>query len=338
MHHTSGDTANRRQSGATGASTAVAVNANRGDPTGTTSLRRQYSQQFGKRWRLLKGVVWHTVGTDDGLGLRRWNADRLDSAGNALPEWPDRHDPADDAGAPDEETLRRRLERDLRERFRDGTVTGGLSTEAVVAEFSDWLTSSMDDVILGRGSGGDSWQVEYIRYAYAKGLGDARDHLESEHGVSVAPEDVEDAFNLPIHRDVFETVFRQTLSDSDALTETTAAHVRRELATGILRGENPRAVARTINDRLDSVGLTRSRLIARTETIRAYNEATLSRYERHLGADAEVSPEVEWRTAEDNRVCERCQAMAGRTLTIREARGMIPLHPNCRCRWTVATV
>jgi hypothetical protein len=44
--------------------------------------------------------------------------------------------------------------------------------------------------------------------------------------------------------------------------------------------------------------------------------------------------EAEWSTADDDAVCDDCQDAADESpYTIDEARGMIPLHPNCRCAW-----
>ena len=46
---------------------------------------------------------------------------------------------------------------------------------------------------------------------------------------------------------------------------------------------------------------------------------------------------AEWTTAGDERVCPECGGWEGIKMTIEEARGMIPLHPNCRCDWLPAT-
>jgi len=32
-------------------------------------------------------------------------------------------------------------------------------------------------------------------------------------------------------------------------------------------------------------------------------------------------------------VCSECSDLEGNVYTIKEAHGMIPLHPNCRCAW-----
>jgi len=48
---------------------------------------------------------------------------------------------------------------------------------------------------------------------------------------------------------------------------------------------------------------------------------------------SKVKKEVELSTAGDERVCATCEGLEGETYTIDEARGVIPLHPLCRCSW-----
>jgi SPP1 gp7 family putative phage head morphogenesis protein len=79
------------------------------------------------------------------------------------------------------------------------------------------------------------------------------------------------------------------------------------------------------------VGVYRGTLMARTEIVRAHAESTLNRFEE-FGLRNVVNM-AEWQTAGDHRVCPLCAQLQGRTFTIQEARGMLPLHPNCRCTW-----
>lgn len=74
-------------------------------------------------------------------------------------------------------------------------------------------------------------------------------------------------------------------------------------------------------------------LIARTEANRAYNQGNLDAL---LQAGVE---RVQWLLSPD--ACEECIAEAeaspgdklGRIMSIDEASGVIPVHPNCRCTW-----
>lgn len=42
-------------------------------------------------------------------------------------------------------------------------------------------------------------------------------------------------------------------------------------------------------------------------------------------------PMVAWATAGDELVCPQCEALEDQIFTLETARGMLPLHPNCRC-------
>ena len=75
----------------------------------------------------------------------------------------------------------------------------------------------------------------------------------------------------------------------------------------------------------------RAKLIARTESLRAYNVGTFNRYK------AAGVTEAEWMTVRDNLVCKICQTLHGKAAKLSE--GWVlngktyfpPAHPNCRC-------
>ena len=57
--------------------------------------------------------------------------------------------------------------------------------------------------------------------------------------------------------------------------------------------------------------------------------ATIQEY-RNWGVEG-VTILGEWKTAGDDRVCEKCASMEGRVFTLDEIEPLIPLHPQCRC-------
>lgn len=69
--------------------------------------------------------------------------------------------------------------------------------------------------------------------------------------------------------------------------------------------------------------------MARTETIRAHHLGMVQEYKNWGVAGVQV--QAEWKTAEDDRVCEECAHMEGQIFTLKEVEGMIPKHPGCRC-------
>lgn len=70
--------------------------------------------------------------------------------------------------------------------------------------------------------------------------------------------------------------------------------------------------------------------------IRAHAEGQLDSF-KTLGVE-EVGVAVEWATANDDKVCPKCQSLEGIVLKIDEARGLLPRHPNCRCAFLPANV
>ena len=133
----------------------------------------------------------------------------------------------------------------------------------------------------------------------------------------------------------------------------TQALVRTTVADGIALGEAGGKIQKRIRDVFatateEDIGRYRAVRIARTETIWAFNEGAVIAYKQ-----TGVVNQVEWLTAEDERVCQWCDPMDGRiqtlgqnffqmgdsfkgrdggTLTFKaEAIEHPPLHPQCRC-------
>jgi SPP1 gp7 family putative phage head morphogenesis protein len=109
----------------------------------------------------------------------------------------------------------------------------------------------------------------------------------------------------------------------------------RELAGGLAQGLNPREIARNMASRIDGLTRRRANVLARTEVIHAHAEGQLDSF-KDLGVE-EVGVMAEWSTAGDDRVCDLCFPLEGAILTVDEARGLIPRHPQCRCTWVPST-
>jgi SPP1 gp7 family putative phage head morphogenesis protein len=89
-----------------------------------------------------------------------------------------------------------------------------------------------------------------------------------------------------------------------------------------------RDLSRTLAERVD-VGIKRARVLTRTEVISAHAEATLNSY-TEAGLEG-VEIDAEFSSTDDNKRCPKCADLERRVYTIAEARGVIPVHPNCRC-------
>ncbi len=108
-----------------------------------------------------------------------------------------------------------------------------------------------------------------------------------------------------------------------SLGHTAREQVADAFVSGVVRGHNPRLIAREVQ-RVTGVPLSRAMTIARTETLRAYREASRSTYV----ANQKVVGGWVWLSALDRRGCSACWAQHGTTHELSESMGC---HPNCRC-------
>lgn len=191
-----------------------------------------------------------------------------------------------------------------------------------------------------------AWTDVFIDSAYAQGMRRGRVELRRK-GYRVptfeqVPSGIGVVMSQPYHADRIGAIYTRTFEDLKSVTQVMNAQVRRQiadglttgLARGLAEGKNPRVIARElvkdVANRVDKIGITRARMIARTEVIRAHHVATIAEYER-ADAEMEVTVMAEWATA-GFKVCDHCLDMAtGGPYKLKEIEGMIPAHPNCRC-------
>lgn len=267
------------------------------DPTHTTTIRRRFEGELARRFRRLKGLVNQSLIENDALGLRRQTI-------------------GDQALRPGEFAFN-----------RSGQKVSG---------FMEWLREQQAEGILDvtpgtpvREAADNAWTNIYVRRAYDKGVSDAAGRMRRA-GATVEPSWVNSAFNRPIHADRLGLIYTRTFEQLKGITETMDQQISRVLAEGVATGQNPMQIARTINERVDKIGITRARVLARTEVISAHAEASINSYEEAGLEGVEIEAEVS--TAGDGRVCEECERLARNgPYTLQRARGMIPAHPRCRC-------
>lgn len=269
------------------------------DPTQTKVLRDQYSVDMYKRFRKLKGLIRKTIIDNNALGL---------------------------------------IDRKLLSNAQPGRNFVFKQDYKKIDAFMSWLQEAEDDEILEvvKREGREvvdrkEWQNVYIKAAYKKGFKDATTRLK-QAGIKVAEySSVETAFFQSIHADTIGMLYTRNFRELKGITEAMDQQISRSLAEGLLNGDTAHTIAKAINDRVNKIGITRARILARTETIRAYNESALNRYEES-GLE-KTSAKAEHSTAGDSRVCPICKSLEGKIYTIKEARGKIPVHPRCRCTW-----
>ena len=215
--------------------------------------------------------------------------------------------------------------------------------QSKVSAFMAWMQKELDATIFDGTMGlarsvavQQSWMNTYVQSAYRRGLLNSATQLR-QRGARVGGEFIEAAFLRPIHADAIGIVYTRTYEDLRAVTKAMDEGISKVLAEGLADGRSPLDIARSISNRVDKIGRTRAKLIARTETAYAHSEAQLNLFQeaglQNVGVMAEML------TAGDNLVCPECQAFAeAGPYPISHARGQLPLHPNCRCAWIPADV
>jgi len=282
------------------------------DPTRTTTLRRQLAAEFSRRWQIVKRKLRELVVVEDAFALRP-------------PEnpWP--------------ATLNRRWR---------------LNTDAEkLAAFEGWLATEIEVSITGvsQREMADAYWAAYVEEGYRKGAGRAFDDTRQAARAAAAttPESMafyagtkeeflHAAFGSPVTVDKVKLLVTRTLKEIKNVGEAVTTKLVRELADGLVQGQNPHTIARHMAQTIDDIGKRRSVLIARTEIVRAHAEGQLDAFER-LGVE-ELGVMAEWSTAGDERVCPLCASLEGVVLTVEEAKGLIPRHPQCRCAWLPSNV
>lgn len=278
----------------------VAKNPLRSDPSRTATLRRLFETEVRKRFNRVAKQVQELLVVDDVFGLT--------------------------------------MAHNTRWMFQ--------SKPQQVASFLKWLQKTLQaEVLAGKENGLDTeaayWK-KFVEDAYMKGQGRAFDDVRKPANQKdmnwyngTKDEFLRSSFGRPMSIEKVQLMAGRVFTDLQGVTGAMATVMSRELTEGFARGDSPHAMARRLKDEL-GMGSNRASTIARTEVIRAHAEGQLDALGR-LGVEA-VGVMVEWDTAGDGRVCRLCQALQGVVLTIKEARGMIPRHPNCRCAHLPANV
>jgi SPP1 gp7 family putative phage head morphogenesis protein len=202
--------------------------------------------------------------------------------------------------------------------------------------FNEWFKQQVDANVFSVAPGTDPtkpWTAEYVESAYRKGLFNAymsaRDPelgLE-EVGGQTSESFMRSAFNQPEVRSKIELLATRSFEQLKGITAQMGSDMNRILAQGMADGSNPRTIAREMQARIGKLTRQRAEVIARTEVIHSHAEGQLDAFDK-LGVK-ELGIMAEWSTAGDDRVCPFCLEREGKIYTVDEARGLIPLHPNC---------
>ena len=213
-----------------------------------------------------------------------------------------------------------------------------------ITSFNAWIKEQSDKRMLrvvdvaGQPISLESPYDKYIESAYKRGL--VRGYTDSKIGLLLDHPEFYEASKEEFLRSAFtagesfskvQLLATRVFEDMQGFTSAVSQDANRILSEGLIRGDGALEISRALDKQINFRTKQRALAIARTETIRAHAEGQLDAFER-LGV-AQVGLMAEFLTAGDDRVCQVCQSLEGQVFTVEEARGIIPVHPNCRCAW-----
>lgn len=263
----------------------------RTDPTGTLRIRQRYEQAISQRFLAVKRYLRFTILNQNAFGSRHsWGAFNFPTA---------------------EEKLRAFME--WLEKIVSVAILETIDMQTIRGVTEPGQTQRTP------------WQNDFIKAASLKALMDAQQAVRQAGG-AVPEVPVEATIRTPFHAGAVALLYARNFQGLRGITSTMSAQISQELAQGLLEGLGPYAIANRLVKRVE-IARTRARVLARTEIVRSYSEASLNEYER-LGV-LDVTADVEFLTAKDALACPRCRALSGKVYTVPRARGVIPVHPQC---------
>ena len=175
----------------------------------------------------------------------------------------------------------------------------------------------------------NNWVEGYLYDSYKKGIRRAQNEVNKRTAKGKKVELMEGALKRKNHQDKLEQILGRVYTGLKGIDEAMQAGIRREIALGLESGEGTAKIAKRIEGRVEKIGRTRSRVLARTEVIRTHHQSNIASY-REAGVQG-VEVQAEFSTAGDARVCQECEALEGQIFDLKTIENLIPVHPNCRC-------
>lgn len=231
-------------------------------------------------------------------------------------------------------TLRRQFFNQGRAKLREAMYRILLSTEEWSKQSSSKKTNSVKQAVglIDNELIGTNWFAGFIDRSRQQGIERAfREARKAK--IALAPKSVGSAMRWFVATVVAKNR-NNTTEDVDKAREG-LNRIAQWLAGRVL--EEGRNIAKKSGSRLqvrDAVrkafdsAMYRFRLLVNSTVIGSFTDGQLDAFEE-LGK-TKVSIRAEFATAKSG-VCPKCKPLNGKVYTIKAARGLIPLHPDCRC-------
>lgn len=208
--------------------------------------------------------------------------------------------------------------------------------------FQSWLKTQVDAGLLSVDGGikGRPWTAKWVESAYRKGMLRAYMDVHKREKRTKLPfyggakaQFLKDAFLQPVPMATLEMLFLRSFEAMRGISMDMSIKMGRILADGYINGYGPKKIARLMTKEISNLTRKRAMLIVRTEVIHAHAEGQLDGFQLMGIETVTAEPEVTISTAGDALVCSKCHALEGKKFTIKKARGVVPVHPRCRCAW-----
>lgn len=208
----------------------------------------------------------------------------------------------------------------------------GLRRDRQVDRYTEWLREQLRTGPLAVVSPEEN---RFIRAAAAAAIRQADAQLRQAGLGAPTRQERNDAAVLRRrrYRELLQSHYSRTYRELEGMAQATARESQRELDESLASPTTAAALAAVLVGRLNKVGKLSATRTAVTEPVRVHAAVTLVRFEQ-FGVE-EVELHAEYRSAADQYVCDDCEPYDGRVLSLSEARGLIPQHPFCRCRFSV---
>lgn len=192
----------------------------------------------------------------------------------------------------------------------------------------------------------DRWWTQYTQRAFKSGAGEAFDLVKKSRWgkkdgdwyKGAREEFLQSGLLRPIDIETVKLMAGRIYTDLKGITEAMSVKLNRTLTDGLVQGKGPYEIAKQIRTDIEGIGKARSRILARTEMVRAKAEGQLVALEKLQVPGVQLK--VEWVVSGLGTTrkgfpspCPKCKQYAGRTFTIEEAKGLLPVHPACSCGW-----
>lgn len=207
---------------------------------------------------------------------------------------------------------------------------GALSPAQRVASFSTWLNLTITRAV------GRDWQNAFLRKGYQRGVAQADDDLQKavkKTGQTFPRLEMPSVFHQALHAEEIALLEAKYDRDLEGIQSVVVSQASRKATEALSQSWTPEEAYTAVTDRVDKIGNTRAKALALAAIIDAFALGSLNRLSQVGIQRVSIIPEVIL-TPMPN-ACPRCIELSKRPFDVFTAKGVIPVHVGCRCRWTL---